>query len=92
VNDDAPIDEVSAPAGEARRPPRARPHRSDRRSRRPRRLVGALAIAAVFLVGLVVGMAIQDRPRPGGEQTIVNTLRVSTLAPVETLTVTVESP
>jgi len=46
-------------------------------------------LAAVFLAGLVIGRAIEEAPRPGGAQTGVRTLEPSTLAPVETLTVTV---
>ena len=46
----------------------------------------------VLVVGLVVGMAITDGGAPSDEQTIVNTLKVSTLAPSGTITVTVPSP
>lgn len=48
-----------------------------------------LLVVVVFLAGLVLGRAIEDAPRPGGAQTGVRTLEPSTLAPVETLTVTV---
>ena len=54
--------------------------------------LGVVGIVVVFLIGLVVGRAIEDAPRPGGEQTVVRTLKPSTLAPVETVTVTVEGP
>jgi hypothetical protein len=47
-----------------------------------------VVVGVVFLVGLVIGRAIEDAPRPGGEQTIVRTLEPSTLGPVETVTVT----
>jgi hypothetical protein len=50
------------------------------------------AVAIAFLVGLVVGRAVEDAPRPGGEQTGVRTLEPSTLAPVERVTVTVTTP
>jgi hypothetical protein len=89
----APTDESPGQAPEVA--PRERRDASRRRERstaRGRWLLRAVAVAAVFLIGLVIGMAIEDRPRPGGEQTIVNTLRVSTLAPSETVTVTVQSP
>jgi hypothetical protein len=51
--------------------------------------VRIIVLAAVFLVGLVIGRAIEDAPQPGGQQTGVRTLQPSTLAPVETVTVTV---
>jgi len=37
-------------------------------------LVAAGLAVLVFLVGVALGMALQDRPSPGGEQTIVRTL------------------
>jgi hypothetical protein len=46
----------------------------------------------VFLVGLVIGRALEDAPQPGGEQTGVRTLEPSNLSPVETVTVTVSEP
>jgi len=42
-----------------------------------------VGIAVAFLVGLVVGRAVEDAPRPGGEQTIVRTLVPATVGPVE---------
>ena len=51
-----------------------------------------LLLAVAFLIGLVVGRALEDAPRPGGAQTGVRTLEPSTLAPVETVTVTVDEP
>jgi hypothetical protein len=72
-----------------------RPQR-ERRGRRRGLLVpvviGIVATAAIFLLGLVVGRAIQDTPRPGGEQTIVRTLVPSTIGPAEVVTVTVTEP
>lgn len=74
--------------------PRERPHRRARR--RSRRRGGALrialrtvAVAVVFLLGIVVGRALEDAPKPGGLQTIVRTLKSSTLEPVRTVVVTV---
>ena len=61
------------------------PHRRAPRSGRRRALRWALrllVVAVVFLAGLVVGKALEDAPKPGGAQTIVNTLRVPTEAPL----------
>jgi hypothetical protein len=49
-------------------------------------------VAVVFLVGLVVGRALEDAPQPGGEQTGVRTLEPSTLPAEGTVTVTVVEP
>jgi hypothetical protein len=54
--------------------------------------VRAVLIAVVFLLGLVIGRALQDAPRPGGQQTGVRTLEPSTLAPAGTVTVTIPEP
>ena len=71
-------------------PSRARPARRPRR-RRPllRLLVGLVAIAAVFALGLALGEALHDNP-PGGEtQTLIRTLKPLPLPPArETVTVT----
>jgi hypothetical protein len=60
-----------------------------------RKLV-AVAIGAivVFGVGVSLGEALHDNPRPGGTQTLVRTLKPLPLAPAarETVTVTVENP
>lgn len=51
----------------SRRPPAVR--------RRWPRLVALVVAALVVLwIGIAVGKALSDRPRPGGEQTIVRTL------------------
>ena len=54
----------------------ARPRR--RAPRRRRRglwlLAGTAALALAFLVGLAVGQALEEGPRPGGTQTGVRTL------------------
>jgi hypothetical protein len=57
----------STPPAARRRPPR-------RRSPWPR--VAALVVGAllVFAVGVALGLALDDRPVPGGSQTIVRTL------------------
>jgi hypothetical protein len=51
----------------------------------------AIAFVVVFVVGLAVGEALQDSPKPGGSQTLVRTLQPLPLAPaaLETVTVTV---
>ena len=54
--------------------------------------MGALLIVVVFLIGLVVGRAIQEAPKPGGLQTGVRTLEPSTLEPVHTVIVMVTNP
>jgi hypothetical protein len=55
-----------------------------------RRLVIGVGLALVFAVGVAVGEAINDNPKPGGMQTLVRTLRPVPLAPaaLETVTVT----
>ncbi len=57
--------------------------------RRP--LSFAIAVVVVFVVGLAVGEALDDSPKPGGSQTFVRTLQPLPLAPaaLETVTVTV---
>jgi hypothetical protein len=55
-----------------------------------RRLLAAIGLLLVFGVGVAVGEAIHDNPKPGGMQTLVRTLRPVPLAPaaLETVTVT----
>jgi hypothetical protein len=55
-----------------------------------RRLLVAIGLLLVFGVGVAVGEAINDNPKPGGTQTLVRTLRPVPLAPaaLETVTVT----
>lgn len=65
--------------------------RERRRSRRRRVLLWAgriLALAVVFVLGYVIGRAIEQTPKPGGTQTRVGPIEPSTLPPV-TRTVTV---
>jgi hypothetical protein len=49
------------------------------RRRRRRRLVRRATVlvlaAAIFAVGVAVGEALHDNPRPGGTQTLVSTLK-----------------
>ena len=65
-----------------------------RRARRRRRgiqwrWIGAiLLLAAVFAVGVALGEARHDNPRPGGERTTQRTLKPLPLVP-QTVTVTV---
>ncbi len=74
-------------------PPRER-RPSKPSGRRPWAIVLLLVvgIAVVFVVGLAVGMAIEDAPEPGGEQTIVRTLVPATVGPPTTVTETVTGP
>ena len=51
--------------------PRRRP---PRRRRWPRVLALVVAALVVFGVGVALGLALQDRPVPGGTQTFVRTL------------------
>ena len=50
--------------------------------------------AAIFAVGVAVGQALHDNPRPGGTQRIVRTLKPLPLAPAakETVTITSQNP
>jgi hypothetical protein len=59
-----------------------------------RRVAVAAGVVLVFLVGIAVGEALHDNPRPGGDQTLVRTLNPLPLAPAarETVTVTVSNP
>ena len=58
-----------------------------------RRALLAGGVVIVFVVGIAVGEAVRDNPKPGGTQTLVRTLRPLALAPaaVETVTVTVSN-
>ena len=57
-------------------------------------VLAAVAVAAVFVVGIAVGEALHDNPKPGGTQTLVRTLRPLPLVPAarETVTVTGHGP
>jgi len=56
--------------------------------------LAAVAVAAVFVVGIALGESLHDNPKPGGTQRLVRTLRPLPLAPAarETVTVTVNGP
>ena len=58
-----------------------------------RRVLLAAGLLLVFAVGIAVGEAAHDNPKPGGTQTLVRTLSPLPLAPaaLETVTVTVQS-
>ena len=81
-----------------RRSPRAHERARTRRAERRRRgLVWAgriLVLGAVFFLGLAVGQAIEQGPTPEEDsgQTLVRTLVPDTLAPQETVTVTISNP
>ena len=59
-----------------------------------RAAVIVVSLVVVFAVGVAVGEALHDNPRPGGAQTLVRTLRPLPLAPAarETVTVTTQNP
>ncbi|HET8607864.1 MAG TPA: hypothetical protein VFL66_12660 [Gaiellaceae bacterium] len=62
---------------------------SRRRIRRGRVAALIVAGAVLFALGVAVGEALHDNPRPGGTQTRVRTLRPLPLPPArETVTVT----
>jgi len=68
------------------------PPRQRRRRRRllSRRLLVALALIAVFVLGIAVGQALDDHPSPGGIITSVRTLSpLPQQPPTRTVTVTV---
>ena len=51
-------------------------------------------VAVVFALGVALGEALHDNPKPGGTQRIVRTLRPLPLAPAarETVTITTQNP
>jgi hypothetical protein len=53
-----------------------------------------VGVVVVFAVGVAVGEALHDNPKPGGTQSLVRTLQPLPLAPAarETVTVTVRNP
>jgi hypothetical protein len=54
-----------------------------------RLLVGLVAVAVVFALGVALGEALHDNPSGGGTQTLVRTLKPLPLPPAqETVTVT----
>ena len=56
-------------------------------------ILPAIAALVVFAVGIGLGQALNDNPRPGGTQTLIRTLEPLQLAPaaLETVTVTVSN-
>lgn len=58
------------------------------------RVVVAAAVIVAFVVGIALGEALHDNPRPGGTQTSVRILHPLPIAPAarETVTVTVRNP
>ncbi len=59
-----------------------------------RRVLLAVGIVVVFVVGIALGEALHDNATPGGTQTLVRTLNPLPLAPAarSTVTVTVQNP
>jgi hypothetical protein len=51
-----------------------------------------VGVLLVFAVGIAVGDALHDNPKPGGTQTLVRTLKPLPLAPAARETVTVTTP
>ncbi len=75
------------------------PRRQNRAARRTGReklvrlLLVVVGLIVVFLVGMAFAETLDDRPKPGGTETIVRTLTpLPQEAPVRTVTVTVTSP
>ena len=70
--------------------PRARERARERRERRQRSVLGwaarILVLAGVFFLGIALGKALEEAPKPGGGQTIVRTIVPTTVAPEETTT------
>ena len=67
--------------------------RAPRRRRSVARALLKLAgVVIAFLVGLALGQAVEDNPRPGGTQTSVRTLAPRDVEPLRTVTVTVTAP
>jgi hypothetical protein len=60
-----------------------------RRAQWERRALGIVLVVLVFVLGVALGEALHDNPKPGGNRMFVRTLQPSTLPPVrETVTVT----
>jgi len=68
--------------------PRGSPHR---RRRAVRAAVATVALAIAFGVGLALGEALHDNPRPDGTRTFVRTLKPLPLSPAP-VTVTARKP
>ena len=75
--------------------PSGRPRPRDRRRRRvPFWALVGVGLLLTFVVGIAVGEALHDNPKPGGTQTLVRTLQPLPLEPAarSTVTVTVTTP
>jgi hypothetical protein len=60
---------------------------------RARTVLLAAAVVVVFAIGVALGQALHDNPKPGGAHTVVRTLSPLPIAPAqETVTVTVSQP
>jgi hypothetical protein len=71
------------------------PTRKRRRGRRPfiRRLLLAVGLIAIFLLGMALGQALDDAPKTGDVVTSVRTLTpLPQQPPTKTVTVTVTQP
>lgn len=74
------------------------PRRQDRarhrgRAKLVRLLLVVFGLLVVFLLGMAFAETLDDRPKPGGTETIVRTLTpLPQEAPVRTVTVTVTTP
>jgi hypothetical protein len=63
------------------------------RAKLVRLLLAVLGLLVVFLLGMAFAETLDDRPKPGGTETIVRTLTpLPQEPPVRTVTVTVTSP
>ena len=75
-----------------------RPPRERRRPRRGRTLLlrllaGVVVVGGILALGVALGQALHDNPKPEGAQTIVRTLKPLPLAPAPvTVTVTATGP
>jgi hypothetical protein len=56
------------------------------------RLLLAAGVLVVFALGIGLGQALNDNPKPGGSQTLVRTLKPLPLTPAARATVTVTIP
>jgi hypothetical protein len=54
-----------------------------------RLLLGLAVAVVVFGLGIAVGEALHDNPKPGGTQTVVRTLKPLALVPAAQTTVTI---
>ncbi|MGI8421988.1 MAG: hypothetical protein ACR2MU_06985 [Gaiellaceae bacterium] len=63
-----------------------------RRRRRQTRIGSAIVLLVVFAIGIALGEALHDNPRPDGSRTIVRTLEPLPLAPAARSTVTATAP